>query len=200
MILSHQRQPDDCIAALFRLQALRFGLPGKRDFSRILFPQPHNIYYEFIMKHLRNIRRMDDDARRTHAWIVQVQRKNNITIKMFSDSLFGGKQKALVAAVEYRDFLTMAPSPAEHNLWHRTIVRRNNTSGVPGVGLFSRKNGNDRWVAYWIDENGIKKSRSFSVGIYGQRQAKQLAIVERQRQLKRLYKLKSEKQPPPSSK
>lgn len=145
------------------------------------------------MQYLRNIRRMDDDARRTHAWIVQVQRKNNIIIKMFSDSLFGSKQKALMAALEYRDFLIIAPSPAEHNLWHRTIVRRNNTSGIPGVGLYKRSNGKERWVAFWIDENGIKKSRTFSVDVYGQRQAKQLAISERQRQLKRLYKLKNSK-------
>lgn len=110
---------------------------------------------------------------------------------MFSDSSFGGKQQALSAALEYRDVLIIAPSPAEHNLWHRTIIRRNNTSGIPGVGLYKGTSGTEKWVAYWINENGIKASRSFSVNIYGKRQAKQLAIAERQRQLKRLFEIKN---------
>ena len=118
---------------------------------------------------------------------------------MFSDGLFGSKHKALMAALEYRDFLTIAPTPAEYNLWHRTIVRRNNTSGIPGVGLYKTCNGKERWVAFWIDENGIKKSRTFSVGIHGQRKAKELAIFERQRQLKRLFELKSSNPPTSSS-
>ena len=145
------------------------------------------------MKKLRNIHRMDDDARRTHAWLVRVQRKGQVTIKMFSDGVYGGKQNALSAALEYRDFLTLAPSQAEHNLWHRTIVRRNNTSGIPGVGLYMRPNGSGRWIAYWIDENGMRKSRTFTVKIYG-KNAKQLAVAERQRQLKRIFEIKSLKQ------
>ncbi|OGT20083.1 MAG: hypothetical protein A2V90_07260 [Gammaproteobacteria bacterium RBG_16_57_12] len=143
------------------------------------------------MKHIRNIRRIDDDSRSTYAWLVQVQRKNNIIIKMFSDSIFGGKKKALSAALEFRNALTAVPSPAERNLWHRTIVRRNNTSGIPGVGLVRRPNGTERWIAYWIDENGNNKSRSFSVTIHGYSRAKQLAITERQRQLKRIFIIKS---------
>ena len=110
---------------------------------------------------------------------------------MFSDGIFGGKQKALAAAIEFRESLIIAPSPAEHNLWHRTIVRRNNTSGIPGVGLYKRPHGTEKWVAYWIDENGIRKSRTFSVEIHGKRKAKQLAIAERQRQLERIFEIKS---------
>lgn len=143
------------------------------------------------MNRHRNIRRIDDDFRRTHAWLVQVQRRNNTIIKMFTDNIFGGKQKALSAALEYRDALIIAAPSAEHNLWHRTIVRRNNTSGTPGVGLYKRPNGAEKFVAYWIDENGIRKSRTFSVKIYGRRKAKQLAIAERQRQLERIFEIKT---------
>ncbi|WP_301101363.1 AP2/ERF family transcription factor [Propionivibrio sp.] len=143
------------------------------------------------MKHHRNIRRIDNDTRRTHAWLVQVQRRGNVIIKMFSDNILGGKQKALSAALEYRDELILAAPAAERNLWHRTIVRRNNTSGIPGVGLYKRTNGSERWRAEWIDENGIRKSRTFSVSIYGKRKAKQLAIAERQRQLERIFEIKN---------
>ena len=110
---------------------------------------------------------------------------------MFSDNILGGKQKALSAALEYRDELILAAPAAERNLWHRTIVRRNNTSGIPGVGLYKRTNGSEKWVACWIDENGIRKSRTFSVSIYGKRKAKQLAIAERQRQLERIFEIKN---------
>lgn len=143
------------------------------------------------MKPLRNIRRIDDGFRRTHAWLVQVQRRSCIIVKMFSDGIYGGKQKALLAALEYRDVLIIAPSPAEHNLWHRTIIRRNNTSGIPGVGFYKRTNSTEKWVAYWSNENGIRSSRTFSVNIYGKEQAKQLAIAERQRQLKRIFEIKN---------
>jgi len=143
------------------------------------------------MKPLRNIRRIDDDARGTHAWLVRVQRRSHINIKMFSDGIFCGAQEALAAALEYRDILIITPSPAEHNLWHRTIVRRNNASGIPGVGLYKRPNGTEKWVAHWIDENGIRKSRTFSVKIHGKRRAKQLAVAERKRQLIRLFEIKS---------
>ena len=137
------------------------------------------------MPQTRNIRRIDNESRRTHAWLVQVQRRNHISIKMFSDGLCGGKKKALSAALAYRDALIVAASPAKHNLWHRTIVRRNNTSGIPGVGLYTRKNGTERWIATWIDEFGIRRSRSFAIANHGKREAKQLAIAERQRQLER---------------
>lgn len=47
---------------------------------------------------MRNINRMDDDSRRTHAWLVRVQRHSHIAMKMFSDGVWGGKRKALAAA------------------------------------------------------------------------------------------------------
>lgn len=143
------------------------------------------------MKDLHNIRRMDIESSRTHAWLVQVQRKKRIVAKMFSDNVFGGKQNALSAAVAYRDALIMAASPAKHNQWWRTIVRRNNTSGIPGVGLYKRPDGSEKWVAYWADEKGIRRSRTFLVKTYGETQAKQLAIEERQRQLKRIFDIKA---------
>ena len=53
----------------------------------------------------RNIIRVDHEASRTHAWRVTLQRHNDIVVKMFSDSIYGGKRKALKAAVICRDEL-----------------------------------------------------------------------------------------------
>ena len=139
------------------------------------------------MKPLRNICRLDNASLNRHGWLVQIQREGNNIKKMFSDSVLGGKQKAFAAAIEFRESIITSLSPAEYNLWHRTIVRRNNTSGIPGVGLYKRPNGTERWVACWTDENGSKKTRTYSVSIHGKRKAKQLAIAERQRQLERIF-------------
>jgi hypothetical protein len=143
------------------------------------------------MTHYTNISRHDDPSRSTFAWVVRVQRKNRIMDKMFSDSVFGGKDKSLAAALAYRDALILAASPAAHNQWRRTIVRRNNKSGIPGVGLFTRSNGNERWIAFWDDEFGRHRTRSFSVQRHGEEKAKEMAIAERQKQLERIFAIKS---------
>jgi hypothetical protein len=50
----------------------------------------------------------------------------------------GGKRKALKAAIAYRDALLNQHSTLEHQLWVRTRLRKNNTSGIPGVCRYER--------------------------------------------------------------
>ena len=137
----------------------------------------------------RNIIRVDHEASRTHAWRVTLQRHNDIVVKTFSDSIHGGKRKALKAAVEYRDELLRRHSPYAHAIWVRTRLRRNNTSGIPGVGRYEERTnpntGNTRefWLASWVNEHGASRKRKFTVSCYGERHAKRLAVAERERQL-----------------
>ena len=104
----------------------------------------------------RNIIRIDHEASRTHAWRVTLQRCNDIIAKTFSDSIHGGKRKALKTAVEYRDELLRHYSPFAHAIWVRTRLRRNNTSGIPGVARYeertNRNTGRTRefWLAFWV--------------------------------------------------
>lgn len=139
----------------------------------------------------RNIRRMDDPSRSTHAWLVQVQRHHRISIKMFSDSVWGGKRKALAAAQHWRDQHTEPLAEYAQKLWRRNQLRRNNRSGVTGVARYERKPtprqrtpGAPFWVAAWIDEHGAKRTRKFSVKRWGERGAKRMAIEERERQVR----------------
>jgi hypothetical protein len=144
-----------------------------------------------------NIRRIDNKTNRTFAWLVCVQRNNHIVTKMFTDTVYGGKRKALQATICYRDQLLAEVSSFEHQLWLRTILRRNNTSGIPGVSrhdkIVNPNTGSRRvfWLASWINEHGATRQRKFSVMLYGELQAKQLAIAERERQLKRVCAAKS---------
>ena len=137
----------------------------------------------------RNIIRVDHEASRTHAWRVTVQRHNDIVVKTFSDTISGGKRKALKAAEVYRDELLRRYSPYAHAIWVRTRLRRNNTSGIPGVGRYEERvnphTGYTRvfWLASWVNEQGDSRKRKFAVSYYGERQAKRLAVAERERQL-----------------
>ncbi len=138
-------------------------------------------------KALRNIHRTDDDNSRTHAWLVQVQRHNQIAMKMFSDGVWGGKRKALAAARAWRDELTQPLTEQAHALWLRNRLRSNNRSGLVGVARYertvdanSRKNsGAAFWLGFWIDEHGASRKRKFSVKLWGERGAKQKAIAAR---------------------
>lgn len=136
---------------------------------------------------LRNIRRMDDASRRTHGWLVQVQRHNQIAIKMFSDSVWGGKRKALALARAWRDEHTQPLAEQAHALWRRNRLRSNNRSGLVGVARYERKadahghktGGPAYWLAFWTDANGTSRKRKFSVKRWGERGAKQNAIEAR---------------------
>ena len=144
------------------------------------------------MKRLRNITRIDHEASSTSTWRVTLQRHNEIVTKPFSDGIYGGKRKALKAGLEYRDALLRQHSAFDHQVWVRTRLRKNNTSGIPGVGRYevlANPNTGRRsvfWLAHWIDEHGASRKRKFYVSHYGERQAKRLAITEREKQLKRV--------------
>ena len=137
----------------------------------------------------RNITRIDHEASRTYAWRTTLQRWNGITVKTFSDSVHHGKRNALKAALEYRNTLLLRHSPFKHHVWLRTRVRKNNTSGIPGVGRYevvaNSKTGRRQvfWLAFWVDERGVRRQRKFFISIYGERRAKRLPMAERKRQL-----------------
>ncbi len=144
----------------------------------------------------RNIIRVNHEASRTHAWRVTLQRHNDIVVKTFSDSIYGMKRKALKTAMAYRDELLHQYSPYTHAIWVRTRLRRNNTSGIPGVGRYEERanphTGYTRvfWLASWVNEHGDSRKRRFTVSHYGERQAKPFAVAERARQLNLVLSLR----------
>lgn len=140
----------------------------------------------------KNIVRVDNDATRTHAWILTFARKKKIVVRYFSDSVYGGKEAALDAALAFRSFLLSCYSESDYLLWIRSRPRKNNTSGIPGVGRYevldNPNTGRRRafWMASWTDENGRERKRKFSVLRHGDRRAKILAMAEREKQLLRV--------------
>jgi hypothetical protein len=140
----------------------------------------------------RHLRRVDNEDKSTHAWVVSLQRNKRITIKMFSDSVWGGNDKALAAARQWRDQQTQPADEYAHEIWRRNRLRTNNSSGLVGIGRYERplrpdgKPGGDAfWLASWIDENGRQRKRKYSVKRWGEEAARQRAIEEREREVSR---------------
>ncbi len=137
-----------------------------------------------------HIHRIDSDIKRMHSWRVQVQGKSKIVFRHFSDRMHGGKRKALQAAIVYRDALLEQMHDTRYALWRRQRKRRNNTSGIVGVGRYIAREmvGGEEvarinWQAFWDGADGKRHSRKFSVKKYGETRAKALACAARRQAL-----------------
>jgi hypothetical protein len=146
---------------------------------------------------LHHIYRMDIEKGSVHTWQVKAVRFNIIKTKNFSDTRYGGRDKALQAAIRYRDELLAQIDHFAHQMWIRSAIPSSNTSGISGVTrceLGDKRSPNSRyvgWAAQWTNEHGIHRQRWFSVARYGEHEAKRLAIVERESQLKRVCAAKA---------
>ena len=142
-------------------------------------------------RRLRNLHRRDDTDSSTHGWLAQVQRRHAIINRMFSDGLYGGRRASLRAAVAWRDALLNALHDEHYALWRRNGKRRNNTSGIVGVGRYavSGQPHAAYWLAFWNNGEGTRQSRKFSISKYGEGRARALAIAARRDALKTLHRL-----------
>ena len=132
------------------------------------------------------ISRVDNDASRTHGWLVTIQRRGVIHRKHFSDGVHGGRKKAFSAARDYRDEV-VAKYPPLSMQEYSSIVKKNNRSGVVGVCRYCASETRDLpeerqrwfWVASWPLPNGKRKRVKFSVKKYGEEGAFERALAAR---------------------
>lgn len=139
------------------------------------------------------ISRVDNNASRTHGWLVTIQRRGNIYRKHFSDGVHGGKTKSFAAAKSYRDEV-IDKFPPFSMKEYSSIVKRNNRSGVVGVCKYCASETRDLpedqqrwfWVASWPLPDGKRKRVKFSVKKYGEEGAFKMALKARKAALKEL--------------
>lgn len=137
------------------------------------------------------IRRVDSDGSRTHAWVVTIARRRRKFVKCFTDGVYGGKRKALAAAIAYRDQIISRNPPMTLKEFC-SVMKRNNRSGVSGVCRYAsgdpRRDGKLRWywIARWSPEPGKTKQIKFSVNKYGEKDAFQRAVHARKKALAQL--------------
>lgn len=136
---------------------------------------------------LYGIYRLDSSEKKMHGWLVQITRSGNHQRKYFSDLFWGGKQRSLAEARDFRDSL-LRRSRLMSKAEYVSILRKSNRSGVAGV---CRAIGETRtgakaayWIAFWPKEGGLRGSAKFSVSKHGEENAFSLAVEARENGLK----------------
>lgn len=117
---------------------------------------------------------------RPYAWKVDIQRTGKLYLYVFDFVEYGGEASALHAAEIVRNQLVLK-MPQVFTYEDRQRLMPNNTSGHPGVYRV-QSNHIDYWRAT-TRIHGYNLSKSFRVDRYGDAEAKQLAMQERERQL-----------------
>ncbi len=105
--------------------------------------------------------------------------------RFFADRKHGGKRQALLVARAFRDeaLAECPPGPPNSSPVGRKTAR--NTSGIVGVRRGVYNDGVEGhaayefWSAQWPNGRGGYRFRSFSVALYGERDARRLAIMAR---------------------
>lgn len=118
-------------------------------------------------------------------WNVNIRRHDRYYQREFSGVRHGGVDGAKAAAKEYRDQVLQNAPPMSMREF-ASIVRTNNTSGVPGV--FRRTEGQYiYWAAIVHLPTGKTRRRSFSIKKYGEENARAKAMSARQELLEGLH-------------
>ena len=118
---------------------------------------------------LKHITRLD--YQKTHGWWVRIRRKSNPCSKLFSDGVYGCKEKALEAALQWRDE-KLSTSPKQKS---RTIESSSKTvkTGVPGLclSLIEGANGYLAHLQVSVQRHGRRTSTRYSITKWGLRAA-----------------------------
>jgi hypothetical protein len=139
-------------------------------------------------RRLRNLTRIVVGGQK--GWQVKINRRGERHEPYFSDSVYGGKQQALAAAMKARDKLDRQCPPFTRMERAQRVTRRTK-SGVPGVRLLEvhRRLGRRKRtylfaIASWCPRPGVIKRRAFSVAKFGRRKAWEKAVAARQEGLR----------------
>ena len=124
------------------------------------------------------VRRIDDQAKRMHGWLVQYSVAGRHTRKFFSDLAFGTSARARVAAEAFAT-KDLEEHQEIRSLRSKLIPRRNTPHGIPGVGRYIRPGGTSAfWIAYWT-QDGVRHQKKYSISLHGEREARELAFATR---------------------
>jgi hypothetical protein len=136
---------------------------------------------------LKGISRIETSS--TLGWYVRVYRNKKTYSKFFSDTKFGGKDKALETAIFQKEELSRMISKIPKKPTKRRVVTKDkrNISGVLGVSRTSKKASNgksyDCYTVSWRPEPKVQKSTSFSIKKYGEEKALEMAIELRRKNI-----------------
>jgi hypothetical protein len=124
------------------------------------------------------------DAKGRDVYVVKINRQRKSARKEFIVERYPSKEAAEIAALAYRDRMLREVLPMTKREC-TSILRKNNTSGVPGVGFQKSTNsgGLGYWVAYAQRPGHPMERKSFSVKQFGFDKAFEMAVAARQKML-----------------
>ena len=115
-------------------------------------------------------------------WTVRVERRGKAFPEYFGYAVWGGKNRAKLAAQRYRDELLLRIEP-DSRVRRQTPKGRRSKTGVVGVSVEPHEVGGRvyrRYVACWQDPEEGPKRRRFLVEHHGEEGARALAIETRE--------------------
>jgi hypothetical protein len=119
----------------------------------------------------------------TWYWVVNFSRAGKMFSKRFYEPMYGGSKNARQAAILWRDEMLAKTRPMTVVEFSQK-VRSNNTSGVPGVTFHkTARQPEGIWQAGLTLASGKRIRKSFSVLLYGDKVAFELAVRARQTML-----------------
>ena len=132
------------------------------------------------------ISRLDLDLAGTHGWQVRLQRNGVRYGRFFADLTWGGRNRALQRARQFRDrIIASADRSASTSIRIQSVRTERNTSGVVGVSRVTNTGANGVryhfWQASWSPETGARRSVRFSILQHGEDIAFKLACEARDR-------------------
>ena len=127
--------------------------------------------YFFVPK---GISRYDYGA---HAWWVRVRRDDTPFTLLFSDGVHGGIQEALIAAILYRHELLSA-FPVTITKISANWLNDDPSKRITRIDEKGTAQRYIAWKAKWYDVDQKIKTKNFSVKLFGEEQAKALALEE----------------------
>lgn len=128
------------------------------------------------------IRPLTHVHRQPGAWYVAIQRKGRAFTDYFSDAVYGGRQRSLVAAQRFRDDLLLRIGP-DTRVRRRPVLGRGSATGIVGVSLErTRVHGRvyESYTATWPDPEKGQARRRFLIQRYGRERALALAQEARE--------------------
>lgn len=119
----------------------------------------------------------------TVGWQFKMKRNGKQETKLFSDSVFGGTEAALQAAIEYKS-KRLEDAGLFHGVTLSDKISLKNTTGIIGVHRTESIRNKDArietvWQSHSPTVSGKNSNKSFSVPYYGEMGALKLAVQKR---------------------
>ena len=132
------------------------------------------------------------DSKGTHGWYVRIYKNGKTYSKLYSDSKYNGKERALKFAQKARKMALETMKNIPDKPVRRLVTSdKRNKSGIIGVSKTTKTNPNgtqsDYFQVTWSPKPGKIKNRQWSVRKYGADQAFKLAKDFRDKVMTDIY-------------